>query len=193
MFECAHQPLVLPAPVQAELAAAYREPHRAYHTLAHVEEVLRWFDRVAEDVGWRDPDDIYAAIVFHDAIYVPGAKDNEARSAAWAARAGFDERVQILIELTARHGALQPDDVDPEAALFLDCDMAILAAEPAAFDAYDHQIAIEYQHVPADAFRAGRKAFLAGVLAKPRIFLSDYFHEQLDARARENLRRATSA
>ncbi|MFT3699655.1 MAG: hypothetical protein QM831_41285 [Kofleriaceae bacterium] len=192
MFECAHQPLVLPESLQQQLATAYAEPQRAYHTLAHVAEVLRWFDVVADDVGWGSPEDIYAAIVFHDAVYVPGAKDNETRSAAWAKREGFPERVQMLIDLTARHGGLVPADVDAEAALFLDCDMAILAAEPAAFDAYDRQIAFEYQHVPEQAFRIGRRAFLAGVLAKPRIFLSDYFHARLDAAARENLRRATS-
>jgi predicted metal-dependent HD superfamily phosphohydrolase len=198
VFECRHRPLVLPDALAVELATAYGEPQRAYHTLAHIDEVLGWFDRVADvgfaaGGGWRQPAEIYVAIVFHDAIYVPGAKDNEARSAAWARAAGYNERTATLIELTARHGALAPADVDPEAALFLDCDMAILGAEPAAFDAYDAQIAIEYQHVPRDAYRAGRRAFLAGVAAKPRIFLSEYFHALLDARARANLARVMAA
>lgn len=54
-------------------------------------------------------------------------------------------RVKALILLTARHGRLQPQDVDEEAALFLDCDMAILAAPAAVFDAYDAAIAEEYR------------------------------------------------
>ena len=83
--------------------------------------------------------------------------------------------------------------VDADAALFLDCDMAILGAEPAAFDAYDAAIAREYHAIPAEAFRAGRRAFLQSVLALPRIFLSDYVHARLDARARANLTRAVSA
>jgi predicted metal-dependent HD superfamily phosphohydrolase len=196
VFACRHQPLVLPGELAARLATAYSEPHRAYHTLAHIAEVLGWFDRVADDAGWQRPAEVYVAIVFHDAIYVPGAKDNEARSAAWARASGLAvdvDRVAALIELTARHGGLAPADVDAEAALFLDCDMAILGAEPAAFDAYDAQIAVEYQHVPRDAYRAGRRAFLAAVAAKPRIFLSDYFHALLDAPARANLARVMAA
>lgn len=187
VFECRHQPIVLPAALQTTLAAAYAEPHRAYHTAAHIADVLGWYDQVADDVGWTTPLDVYTAIVFHDAIYVSGAKDNEARSAAWAMAEGCSARTAELIELTARHGGLVPADVDPEAALFLDCDMAILGSAPAAFAAYDAAVAIEYRAIPADAYRAGRRAFLAGVLAKPRIFLSDYFHTRLDAQARANL------
>jgi predicted metal-dependent HD superfamily phosphohydrolase len=187
VFECRHQPIVLPDTLIAALAEAYAQPHRAYHTAAHIAEVLAWYDRVADDVGWDAPVDVYAAIVFHDAIYVSGAKDNEARSAAWARVEGCSARTAELIELTARHGGLVPGDVDDEAARFLDCDMAILGSEPAAFAAYDAAIAIEYRAVPAEAYRTGRRAFLAGVLAKPRIFLSDYFHARLDAAARANL------
>jgi predicted metal-dependent HD superfamily phosphohydrolase len=187
LFDCRHPPFELAPELVARLATAYAEPQRAYHTAAHIAEVLGWFDIVADEVAWSDAGAVYAAIVFHDAIYVPGAKDNEARSAEWCLQEGFSQRSAQLIELTARHGGLVPGDVDAEAALFLDCDMAILAAEPAAFAEYDRQIAFEYQHVSPEAYRAGRRAFLAGVLAKPRIFLSDYFHTKLDARARANL------
>jgi predicted metal-dependent HD superfamily phosphohydrolase len=200
MFDCRHQPVRLPPELAAALAARYGEPHRAYHNAAHVAELLGWFDRVADDVGWHQPAEVYLAIVFHDAIYEPGAKDNEARSAAWAETADFGdgagvavdrERVAALIELTARHGAI--DAADHDAALLLDSDMAILGAPPAAFAAYDAAIAREYSHVPPDAYRAGRRAFLAGLAAKPRIFLSDYFHARLEAQARANLARALGA
>jgi len=178
---------VLAPELAARLAVAYDEPQRAYHTATHIAEVLEWFDVVAADVGWAMPREVYAAIVFHDAVYVPGAKDNEARSAAWALAEGFPQRTAELVELTARHGHLTPADVDRDAALFLDCDMAIVAAEPARFATYDREIAFEYQHVPPAAYAAGRRAFLDGLLAKPRIFLSDYFHARLDAKARANL------
>ena len=187
MFECRHQPIVLQDTAIAALAEAYGQPHRAYHTATHIAEVLGWYDRVADDVGWAAPVDVYLAIVFHDAIYVAGAKDNEARSAAWARVEGCSDRTAEMIELTARHGGLVPGDVDDETARFLDCDMAILGSDPPAFAAYDAAIAIEYRAVPVEAYRAGRRAFLAGVLAKPRIFLSDYFHTRLDAAARANL------
>src|SRR3546814_4023827 len=72
--------------------------------------------------------------------------------------------------------------------------MAILGAEPAVFDAYDRGIATEYRGtVPAWLFRLNRRRFLKALLGKPRIYLSDFFHERLDARARANLRRAINA
>jgi predicted metal-dependent HD superfamily phosphohydrolase len=193
VFECRHQPFVLRDTLVQALANAYAEPRRAYHTAAHIADVLGWYDRVADAVRWDGSADVYAAIVFHDAIYVPGAHDNEARSAAWARDAGYSQRTAELIELTARHGRLAPDDVDHDAALFLDCDMAILGSEPAAFAAYDAAIAFEYQHVPGEAYRAGRRRFLAGLLANPRIFLSGFMHAELDARARSNLAAALIA
>ena len=68
-----------------------------------------------------------------------------------------------------------------------------IGAPPAAFHAYDKAIATEYKHVPPAAYRDGRRAFLDGLLAKPRIYLSDYFHAKLDAQARDNLRAALAA
>jgi predicted metal-dependent HD superfamily phosphohydrolase len=188
-----HAPLEIPDSLARELASAYAEPQRAYHTAAHLAEVLGWYDTVADELGWNQPSEVYVAILFHDAIYVPGAHDNEARSAAWARRSGLPvdlDRVAALIELTARHGGLAPGSVDRDAALFLDCDMAILGAPPDAFDAYDAAIAREYAAIPADAYRAGRRAFLTRLAATPRIFLSDYFHGKLDAAARANVARA---
>ena len=205
MFGCRHAPLTLAPEIERTLAAAYAEPHRAYHTAAHIAEVLRWYDWVAAEVGWREPTAVYLAALFHDTVYDPLAKDNEARSAALARQrlaaaasptvdATTLDRCADLILLTARHGALEPAAVaaDPDAAHFLDCDTAILGAPPAEFDAYDAAVAAEYRQVPAAAFRAGRRAFLTGLLARPRIFLSDRFHARLDAAARANLARAAA-
>ncbi len=188
MFECRHQPLKVPELLAAQLVAAYSEPHRAYHNADHIAELLGWFDRVEDDVRWRAPAEVYTTILFHDAIYDPGKKDNEARSAAWARASGLPvdlERVERLILMTATHGAHQWADHD--AALFLDSDMAIVGAPAPQFAAYDAAIALEYANVPRDTYRAGRRAFLESLLKKPRIFLTEYFHDKLDAQARENL------
>lgn len=197
------EPIPLPAAMQAELEAAYAMPARAYHNFAHVQAVLQHCRAVAEGPGWQHPREVQLAALYHDAIYDAGRSDNEARSALMAAAAierglpgqGIDTaRVVQLIELTARHGALSAADIDPEAALFLDCDMAILGAPAAVFDAYDRGIAEEYAgHVPGFLFRLNRRRFLKQLLLKPRIFLSDYFHQSLDAAARANLRRRIGA
>jgi predicted metal-dependent HD superfamily phosphohydrolase len=195
----ADPPLPMSADHWAALRAAYAVPARAYHNFGHVRQVLAHYSDVAAGPGWRQPKEIWLAALYHDAIYQPGRKDNEARSAELAVRqiaahwprAGIDApRVAELILLTARHGQLTPQDVDHDAALFLDCDMAILGADAAAFDAYDQGIADEYAgHAPGWLFRRERRRFCAALLEHPRIFLSEYFHQRYDAPARANLRR----
>lgn len=176
-----------------------RSPGRAYHDETHLDEVLARYDEVAAGPGWEHPREVLLSLLFHDAVYVPGATDNEARSAELARRAiaahlpagaVSADRVAGLIALTARHGTLRAEELDGEAALFLDCDMAILGADEARFDAYERGIAAEYAAVPPALFRAGRRAFLERVLASPRIFFSAYFHARLEGAARANLRRA---
>lgn len=180
-----------PSPeVEALLARHYSEPHRAYHNANHITEVLGWFDLVTDDVGWQSPRDVYDAILFHDAIYDSQAKDNETRSAELALAHGCSPRTAELIALTALHGTLTRAELDQDAALFLDCDTAILGAAPEAFDAYDRGIALEYASVPPELYRQGRGAFLRMMRERPRLFLTDYFHARLDGAARANLERA---
>jgi len=198
-------PLALPPAQWEALRAAYRSPPRAYHDWSHVEEVLGHYAEVGAGPGWARPAEAWLAVLYHDAIYEAGRRDNEARSARlamehiarWLPDAGIDAgRVRALIELTARHGQHMPGDFGSDAEPddirhFLDCDMAILGAEPARFDAYDRDISEEYRgHVPAWLFRRNRRRFLRALLGSPRIYLSDLFHQRYDARARENLRRA---
>lgn len=196
----------LPTGMQAALESAYATPPRVYHNFGHVETLLRHFDEVSAHDGWAQPREVRLAILYHDAIYDARAGDNEARSAylavesiaRWLPDAGIDTaRVAHLIRLTARHGQLSPDDFadDPhpdDARRFLDCDMAILAADEVAFDAYDRGIAAEYRHVPRWLYAVNRRRFLKSLLARPRIYLDDGFHVRLDAQARHNLRRAVT-
>jgi predicted metal-dependent HD superfamily phosphohydrolase len=191
---------MLPDEMVNDARTAYASPGRAYHTWEHVEEVLSRWDEVARDVGWLKPRETRVALLYHDAVYVPGRHDNEEASAELSrgaiARYTPDvdaERVASLILLTAKHGKLGPADVDAEAALFLDCDMAILGAERARFDDYERAIAVEYSVVPPELYAAGRRRFLETLLSTPRIFCSDYFHARLDGAARDNLRRTLGA
>jgi len=194
-------PMPLPAGQLAEIEAAHAQPPRAYHNLGHVQALLHHHRDVAAGPGWRQPREVALAMLYHDAVYEAGRGDNEARSAAmaraaiarWLPDAGVDaERVAALIALTARHGQVRGDELDADAALFLDSDMAILGAPPEVFDAYDRGIAEEYRgKVPGFLFRLNRRRFLKGVLAQPRIFFSDFFHARYDAQARVNLNRVT--
>lgn len=198
-------PIALPRAQWAALEEAYATPPRAYHSLEHVREVLRHYALVDVGPGWRQPVEVYLAVLYHDAIHVAGAADNEACSSRlareqirhWLPDKGIDAgRVSSLIDMTARHGGISAaelalDPVPLDAAHFLDCDMAILGAEPAVFDAYDRAIAAEYRGaLPAWVYRLNRRRFLKGLLGRERIFFSEFFHDRYDAQARANLRRA---
>jgi predicted metal-dependent HD superfamily phosphohydrolase len=192
-------PFALPEALEDALLTAYATPPRAYHHFGHVLEVLAHYRSVPD---WDDPVSVALAVLFHDAVYVAGQSDNEQASAELAERclaahpvaeACSPARVRQLIMLTARHGGLDPAELDRDAARFLDCDMAILGAEPQRFAAYERAIAEEYVQLPAAAYRAGRARFLNKLLSSPRIYLSDTFRDRYERLARENLTRALAA
>lgn len=181
--------------VWEELQARYSEPHRAYHTLQHLEECFGWFEQVRALA--RQPGDIAFALFYHDAIYDTHASDNEAQSAKLAAdvlgeyvRGDSDAaRVSSLIMAT-KHDA-EPRDAD--ASLLVDIDLSILGAEPARFDEYERQVRFEYEWVPVEQFRARRGQILQQLLARPTLYGMAFFRDRLEAKARQNLARSVAA
>lgn len=202
----AEGPLTLPSAQWQALREAYADPPRAYHHIGHVRDVLAHYRDVAAGPGWHRPHEVWFAVLYHDAIYVPGRSDNEARSARvaethlarWWPQADIDHaRVSALIAATARHGAWRPDDFardddGDDMRHFLDCDMAILGAAPEVFAAYDRAIAEEYRAVPRWLYRRRRRAFFRMLLESERIYLSDFFRERCEAQARRNLETAVA-
>jgi predicted metal-dependent HD superfamily phosphohydrolase len=172
------------------LVAAYAEPHRRYHGLAHITFLLDEIDR--RECYVADVSLLRLAAWFHDAIYDPLAKDNEERSAAWARRElvlrgtphSRAEAVAALIVKTKSHHA---GEASPDEALFLDMDFAILGADRAIYAAYSDNIHAEYAAIPEPAFRAGRVAFLEGVLAQGRMFRTELYESELAVAARGNI------
>jgi predicted metal-dependent HD superfamily phosphohydrolase len=179
-----------PEGLLTELLHRYAEPHRAYHTIAHL---LECFDRFDEASGLADRrGEVLLALWFHDAIYDPRASDNEERSARWAREViaetgGSSEegrRVEGLI-LSTKHEALSPAG---DSALLVDIDLAILGADAARFAEYESQIRREYEWVPLPIFRQRRAAILRGFLERPRIYTTEPFFARYEAAARGNLR-----
>jgi predicted metal-dependent HD superfamily phosphohydrolase len=173
----------------APLLAAWGEPHRHYHTVDHLAACLADLDRWR--ILARDPVAVELALWFHDAVYDPKAHDNEERSAAWAqrfcAQAGLacGDALAALIAVT-RHG---PAPAAGDAALVVDIDLAVLAADGAAYDAYAAAVRREYGFVPDAEFRSGRAAVLRGFLERPAIYTTSAIHDLRERRARANLRR----
>jgi predicted metal-dependent HD superfamily phosphohydrolase len=190
-------PVALPAAMWAELEAAYQRPPRAYHNIQHVHEVSAHYFDVGQSPGWQQPKEVYLAVLYHDAIYRAGRKDNELLSAEMALAAinsylkheTIDSsKTRYLIELTARHGHISVQGLDSDTKHFLDCDMAILGAAPENFLAYDKAIASEYRgKLPGWMFQFYRRKFLKSLLDSSRIYLSERFFQSHEARARANI------
>jgi predicted metal-dependent HD superfamily phosphohydrolase len=176
------------AAVADDLVARYREPHRRYHTLEHVGEVLGALARL-------DADDVVTlAAWFHDAVYDPRAEAGASEHAsavlardqlvALGAPTALADEVARLVELTAGH---EPAGGDVNGRTLADADLAILGAAPDRYERYRQDVRAEYAHVPDDAWCAGRTAVLQGFLERTRLFHDDALHAELDAQARANL------
>ncbi|MGV3618464.1 MAG: metal-dependent phosphohydrolase [Fimbriimonas sp.] len=174
-FERACDRLGLAPEARAWLVAAYSEPQRRYHDLAHLEEVV---------ASLEDADDeVLLAALFHDSVYDPRRGDNEARSAeALRERVPTaSDRAVAAILATQTH---QTDD--PGIAELLDADLAVLGRPWEGYAAYARQIREEYAHVPDDAFAAGRAKVLRSFLERPRIYRTVRF-ASYEGIARQNI------
>ena len=173
---------------------AYSTPGRHYHTWAHIEACLQ----EAAPFTFDDALTVYAALLFHDAIYVAGLKDNEARSAQLAIEALRRHtplsaariiQVEHLILLTASHGDL-PASAGRDDQLMIDIDLSILATPANVYDRYAANVRLEWvpQVVSEEQYARGRAEFLRRMLAAPRIFHSMEFVDR-EAAARANIAR----
>lgn len=180
-----------PAGVLEALVAAYVEPGRAYHNLRHLDECFAHLAAVRPLLD--RPAEVGLALWFHDAVYDPRRRDNEARSAAWAegvlGGAGLEAAaatVRDLILLTADHAP--PSSADGR--ILVDVDLAILGAPPARFDEYEDQIRREYYWVADADFRAGRAQVLRRFAARSPLYLTEHFRRAIEGPARANLARS---
>jgi predicted metal-dependent HD superfamily phosphohydrolase len=164
-----------------ELFERHSEPHRRYHTLAHVRDVLLFVEGDASA----------AAAWFHDAIYDPAAKDNEEASAKLAVNALRELRFSVptidlvarMIRATAKHEA---NGLPQQALLFLDADLAILGSDRQRYGAYVNAVRDESLSLTDTAFRRGRRALLERLLLRPRIYFTDAMRDRFEAQARAN-------
>lgn len=169
-----------------DLTRRYSEPHRHYHTLEHIADMLH----AGRTAGLSDEQ--VMAIWFHDAIYDPRANDNEERSAVLAERLlaaeGWSREPLALVARIVRDTKAHTPTI-PEASLVIDLDLMSLACSWPRFAENTLRIRREYAHVPDADFRHGRSAFFTGMLAQPRIFWTA-FGAPLESPARANLTRA---
>src|ERR1700730_5160280 len=174
------------AAVYADLVRHYAEPTRHYHTLHHIRRCMRDLDSARAAIP--DPDGVELALWCHDVIYIPGAGDNERRSAEWLKRWAGDRIVtaeRIAGFILATTPVVAPAHLD--ACFTVDIDLADLGNNRARFRKDEACLRAERPDLDDVAYDARERAFLSALLMRPRIYHPDFFHPRGKARARANL------
>lgn len=172
---------------------AYRKRGRHYHNPEHLADMFRHFDQHRERL--KNPELVAAAIFFHDVVYNPARRDNERKSAAYAAKTlpilGFSpEEVRVIFDFilaTQKHEL--PGNAHPDLAWLLDFDLAILGSDWETYREYTQKIRKEYRIYPDALYMPGRRKVLEHLLKRGNIFQTARFRESFEMPARINLER----
>jgi predicted metal-dependent HD superfamily phosphohydrolase len=189
-------------PIVVAVSARMREPWRFYHDGRHVDEIDgHLLAAEADGVTIVDGAAARAFTKWHDSVYdatAVGGRNEEL--SALLCEAEFPRlatkistsRAASAIRATIGHVA--PDHRScPDAAILLDCDLAILGAPPDRFDEYDLDIRREYAHVPQDVWIVRRPAVMARFAERERIYVTQWAQDRWEAQARRNIERLLAA
>ena len=180
----------LVAELWAEIVIQYSAKSRHYHSLAHVENLLKQAN--AHQAAIEDFEVLQFSIWYHDIIYKATRKDNEWQSAEKAkirlAQLNLNskriERCAAQILLTQNH---QVEHAPLDDQYLIDFDLSILGSDWDTYEEYAKQVRKEFKIYPKFLYRKGRKKALKAFLARPRIYSTPVYYEKFEANARANL------
>lgn len=165
----------------------YSEDWRVYHGVGHLLGCLNSLNEYPGDT----PPEVFLSVLYHDAVYIPGDKDNEFKSAELAKHTlsryeGIDIDTIYTAILATKHDKMHEGRV---IGLVCDIDLASsLGAEFSIFEKYALDIEKEYGIYGKADYEHKRSSFLQHTfLDREKIFVTDYFYENYEQRARENL------
>jgi predicted metal-dependent HD superfamily phosphohydrolase len=182
---------LLPASLLAvRLIEKYSAEDRFYHNLSHIRAMLEAAEKFKDK--FADHDSVRLAVWFHDAVYDPKVRTNEAESAALAvnilAELNFPSaqigKVEKMILATEKH---DETGLDKDGKLFLDLDLGILGANAEVYKRYSEAIRKEYSFVPESLYREKRREVLQGFLQRRNIYYTGELRELLEQGARKNI------
>jgi predicted metal-dependent HD superfamily phosphohydrolase len=178
--------------VWQNLRSHYQEPHRHYHTLAHIDHCLGQLDIAREQIAEFRATEM--AIWFHDVIYHYGAKDNEIRSvdyfcdmAGAAMSEDFVARVSQFIIATQHIGAA----ADSAIAYVVDIDLSGFGLPWDGYLADSTALRYEAEGVSDEQYYMGKLRFLGELQRWPNLYQSSFFRDRLEANAQSNIARYT--
>ena len=177
------------AAVHQQLIDSYNEPQRVYHTLKHIEHCLTHLDGI--NVQLENPVAVELAIWFHDVIYAPGAADNEQLSADLfmeITQGRFDDSLRNIVYqhiMATLHDGSELDNNDTK--FMVDIDLSSFALPWPEFSRDSDNLRKEMSYLSDEDFYRKQSAFQQNLMDQPRFFKSDYFYDNYEERARQNL------
>lgn len=179
------------ADVYRALARHYAEPHRRYHTIAHIEYCLGQFDSAVSAMQPEcDADAVELALWFHDVLYEPGAPDNERLSADWFRDRALDALPPALVTSVERmilatvHGA--PAERDDEQYV-VDIDLSGFGFAADDFQRDSELVRDEFAQLCDAEFARRHLAFLKHLQSRESIFATEFFRSRYEHQARANI------
>ncbi len=170
-----------------QVFTSYTEPHRCYHTLAHLNHLLNELTGAGAHIINRDA--LLFALYYHDIIYEPMRGDNEERSALMAKNAMEqlavpDSIINTTCIRATRSHALNDD---PDINYFTDADLSVLGQAPVVYKTYCEGIRKEYGIYPDVFYQRGRKNVLSAFIQRSQIFNTAFFYNKYETQARINI------
>ena len=165
-----------------EIKSIHTTKERYYHNMKHLEYIYNELS---------NPDSVMEfSIFYHDIIYNVTQEDNEEQSALLCKKRleNINLPSKYILEITQLiHETKTHIPSSKRNALFLDADLAILASCPKIYNQYLQNIRKEYVIYSDTIYNTGRKKILKYFLEKERIYMSDYFYELYEDKARNNI------
>ena len=152
---------------QEEILERWSEPHRAYHGLAHLTDLLTQIKRHVE-LTVREREILTLAAIFHDIIYNPRRSDNEAQSADLFLNSVAMDKDNADIQEIATIIRDTKDHVPSThlSTIFSHMDMDVVRRPYEELLKWEAGIRHEYKHVPGIAYVVVRARFLGQMIKK---------------------------
>ncbi|NMA42557.1 MAG: adenylyltransferase/cytidyltransferase family protein [Oligosphaeraceae bacterium] len=158
--------LDLESPWLSKVLAAYEQPHRHFHTLAHLGDICRLIEEnVVDSAELRGK--LMLTALFHDVVWVPQGDDSEDQSVA-----AFDfiighynlpipaaVRQEVSLAILSTKAQSSENELGNRFHEF-DCHV-ILRGSPIDLLAYEFQIFREFQYLNMLDYRKGRREFFS--------------------------------
>lgn len=172
--------------LRESLIARYNEPHRFYHNIFHINDMLN----LASGIIYYSPNNgvTNLSIWYHDAIYDPTKTDNEEKSAELAIselknQISDEELDEVVAGILLTKHQFSSTLLAKHMSIIIDTDLYILSHNW-CYTAYAKAIRKEYSHLTDAQYIEGRKSFLTKMLKRNQYY---NFFQDRTAKARQNM------